>query len=96
MAANEKVRKLSPRQQDIFVFISNYIKGKGFPPSLADIGRGLELSVTSVATYLNIMKKKGVLSSEERTARSIRLYPKNVDFSSFSKKKYASCRKALR
>jgi repressor LexA len=65
--------KLSNRQQEVYDFIKKYLAEKGFCPALSDIARGLNLHDSTVATYVNILKDKGWVTSEYRIARSLRV-----------------------
>jgi repressor LexA len=69
---------LSPRQKQIYDFIAEYITGNGFPPSFEDIAEGMNLSSSTIVAHVNLMKKKGALSSREGTSRSFRLHPENA------------------
>jgi len=72
------MEKLSVRQQQVLDFISWYFAENGFCPSLTDIAQGLNLHDSTIATYVNILKKKGRVVSEYRTARSLRVVPEKV------------------
>jgi repressor LexA len=65
---------LSDREQDILRFIEEFILEYGFPPSLREIMRGIEVSSTSVASYhIRRLERKGVLEFQPNTSRGIRL-----------------------
>jgi SOS-response transcriptional repressor LexA len=67
------MKELSSRQKEVYDFIARYSVENGFCPSLADIARGLDLHDSTVATYVNILKTKGYVTSEYRVARSLRV-----------------------
>jgi len=63
---------LSKRQQQVYGIIKDYYDKNGFSPSLADIARMTGLSESTVATYVEMLKRKGVVTSQYRVARSLR------------------------
>jgi len=65
--------ELSRRQQQVFDYISRYCTENGFSPSLADIARGLKLHESTIAVYVEALKRKGAVVSEYRVARSLRV-----------------------
>jgi repressor LexA len=56
---------LTRRQQDIVRFCENYIEGIGYPPTLREIGAGVELkSLSSVSYQVRQLQRKGRLSHD--------------------------------
>jgi len=72
------MEKLPSRQKEVYDFIARYFTENGFCPSLADIARGLNLHESTIATYVNILKEKGYVTSEYRVARSLRVVDKTT------------------
>jgi repressor LexA len=70
------MEKLSNRQTEVYDFIKLYFDEHGFCPSLADIARGLNLHESTIAAYVKILKEKGVVTSDYRVARSLRVMAK--------------------
>lgn len=69
-----KQRPLSKRQQDVKEFISDYVMKSGFPPTRAEIARGLGIgAVASVDAHLHAMVHKGHLTIKHGTPRGIRI-----------------------
>ena len=68
--------RLTKRQRQIADFIGEFISGRGYAPSIAEIGRrfGLASSAT-VHKHLVNLEKKGAISREKRRSRSIELVP---------------------
>lgn len=64
---------MTPKQREIFLFISNYTRTHRQSPSLRKIGEGLGLSYITVYGRMKLMQKKGVLEIAGRCA--IRLRP---------------------
>ncbi len=70
--------KLSRRQQCILKFIGNFIKDRGYPPTIREIQLGCEVSSTSVVDYnLHAMQKAGILRRSREVSRAIELLDNN-------------------
>ncbi|MDY6843165.1 MAG: transcriptional repressor LexA [Thermodesulfobacteriota bacterium] len=64
-------RDLTNRQQEIFQHIKDTIKQRGYPPSLREIGKAMEISsLEGVRCHLNALEKKGYIKRNS-THRSI-------------------------
>ena len=71
--------QLTPRQNEVLVFISDYIDGHGYSPSHQDITDGFGWSSTQAAIdHLYHLGRKGYIEYTPRVARSIRLTGKQV------------------
>ena len=67
-------KKLSERQQNILVFMHDYVEDKGFPPTIREIGEATDINSTSVVNYnLNKLVDAGYLEREEKFSRGLRL-----------------------
>lgn len=65
---------LTPRQLEVFVYIERYVLRRRCAPSYEEIRDAMELrSLASVAEYLDLLERKGVLSRDRRSPRSITL-----------------------
>ena len=63
---------LTRRQKEVLDFLSNFIKERGYSPSLEEIGDGLGLSsVATVHKHLTHLKRKGFIRHEPNRKRSI-------------------------
>ena len=66
--------RLSHCQRQVFEFIRSHIAGKGYPPTLREIGSALGVSSTNgVADHLRRLEKKGYIAREPNASRAIRL-----------------------
>lgn len=64
---------LTPRQEAILVFVNNYIKENGYPPSIREIGAHFDIgSLRGVTVHLDALSKKGFIA-RANTPRSIRI-----------------------
>lgn len=64
---------LTPRQQAILQFVSEYVGEKGFPPSIREIGEKFGIgSLRGVTVHLDALQKKGYID-RQNTPRSIRV-----------------------
>ncbi len=69
-------KKLSKRQQNILIFIENFINQKGFPPTIREIGEAVEIASTSVVNYnLNKLADHGLIERVPDVSRGLRLVP---------------------
>jgi SOS-response transcriptional repressor LexA len=66
------MEKLPKRQQQVYDIIDKYFVEHGYCPSLADIAREAGLHDSTIAVYVETLKKKGVVKNDYRVARSLR------------------------
>ena len=64
---------LTPRQQQVFDFIKQYLSNNGYPPTLADISANLSIQPNAARTHLLLMQKKNVLRYVPNISRGIEL-----------------------
>lgn len=70
---------LSPRQQDIVSFMRRFVEENGYPPTIREIGRAVNISSTSVVDYnLNILQAKGLIQRDRAVSRGVKLLDKGV------------------
>jgi repressor LexA len=68
------VEQLTKRQQEVLEIVTQYINGYGYPPSLREIGKELNVSGTlGVMKHLVALEKKGYLRRQEGSSRGISL-----------------------
>jgi repressor LexA len=68
------MEKISPKRSNILDFINNFIRERGYSPSVRDVVSGCGISSTSVAQYhLNVLEKEGYISRDRDVSRSIGL-----------------------
>lgn len=66
--------KLTTVQQETFDYIKNYIKENGYPPSIRDMCKDLDVSSTSTMfARLERIEKKGYIKRDELTKRAIKI-----------------------
>lgn len=65
--------KLSPRQQQLFDYLHDFIKGRDESPSLRRAAADLGISHAAVAQLLNALEKKGHIRRAGRYSRTIHL-----------------------
>ena len=64
--------KLSKRQFEILEFINQYISSNGYPPTIREIGRGVNLSSSStIHFHLNKLEKLKYIERESGKTRAI-------------------------
>jgi SOS-response transcriptional repressor LexA len=64
---------LSVKQEKLYLAIAAQIKETGFAPSVRELARTLELSISSIQSGLAILEKKGWIYIEPKVHRGIRL-----------------------
>ncbi|MCZ2343338.1 MAG: transcriptional repressor LexA [Bacteroidales bacterium] len=65
---SDTMTTLTPKQQQIFEFIRNYIEENGYPPAIRDIGNAFEIvSPNGVMCHLRALQKKGFIHRDEKS-----------------------------
>ncbi|TMQ34461.1 MAG: transcriptional repressor LexA [Planctomycetota bacterium] len=65
---------LTERQREIYEFIREKIEGRGYGPTVREIGEAFEiLSPNGVMCHLKALEKKGLILRKGRSARAIQL-----------------------
>jgi repressor LexA len=65
--------ELTDRQKEILAFINQSIAGRGYPPTLREIGRQFGIrSTNGVNDHLRALEKKGYLQREDMKSRALR------------------------
>ena len=64
---------LSKVEENVFVCIDKYIRKHGYSPSVRDICRELDRSVSTIHFHLKKLKEKGFIEYEEKVSRTIRI-----------------------
>jgi repressor LexA len=68
------MEKLTPRQQKVLEFITVYLDGHGYPPTLRDIAGHLEVNGTlGIMKHLDALERKGFIRKDSRASRGITL-----------------------
>ena len=66
--------KLTPRQKEVYDFISDKIRNRGYGPTVREIGDHFEIrSPNGVVCHLKALEKKGIISREANRSRAIQL-----------------------
>ena len=67
-------KELNKREEDILKFIEKQIKREGYPPSVREIGKAVDLrSTATVHGYLKKLAEKGYIKKEEQKGRTLKL-----------------------
>ncbi len=71
---------LSERQQRILKFIHRFVREHGYPPTIREIGRAVDISSTSVVKYnLRKLESLGLLARDPTVSRGLRLTDEGRD-----------------
>lgn len=66
--------KLTSRQKEVYDFISEKIHGRGYGPTVREIGDNFEIrSPNGVVCHLKALEKKGLIAREANRSRAIQL-----------------------
>ncbi len=67
------IKSLSPKQERIINFVTEFLNDKGYPPTIRDIAAGCEISSTSVVAYnLNKLEQAGYIRRHSDISRGIK------------------------
>ena len=67
------MKGLTPRQQQILDYISDSITGRGYPPTIREIGREMGIKSTNgVNDHLKALERKGFLRRDDLKSRAMR------------------------
>ncbi len=65
---------LSERQQKILEFVKSFTLDNGYPPTIREIGKAVNISSTSVVNYnLDALQRAGLITRDRTVSRGIRL-----------------------
>ncbi len=65
---------LSERQQKILEFVKSFTLDNGYPPTIREIGRAVNISSTSVVNYnLDALQRGGYITRDRTVSRGIRM-----------------------
>ena len=72
------MEKLTKRQNDILNYIKEYIVAHGFPPTIREIGKALDLSSpATIHAHLANLEKKGYITKQGSKNRTLELLVEN-------------------
>ena len=72
------MEKLTKRQDDILKYIKEYIVDHGFPPTIREIGKALDLSSpATIHAHLANLEKKGYIRKQDSKNRTLELLVDN-------------------
>jgi len=67
------IKSLSPKQERIINFVTEFLHDKGYPPTIRDIAAGCGISSTSVVAYnLNKLEEAGYIRRHSDISRGIK------------------------
>jgi repressor LexA len=68
------IESLTPRQREIYTFIRGKIQGRGYGPTVREIGTEFDIkSPNGVMCHLKALQKKGLIHREPNMSRAIQL-----------------------
>ncbi|RCV56961.1 transcriptional repressor LexA [Marinitenerispora sediminis] len=73
-APSDSAPKLTARQQSVLNVIHRYVRQRGYPPSIREIGDAVGLSSpSSVAHQLKVLQRKGYLHRDQNRPRAVEI-----------------------
>lgn len=63
--------KLTERQKDTLLFINDFIKNKGYSPSIKEVAQGIYVSKFVAFKHIEQLKNKGYINYIPHTPRTI-------------------------
>ncbi len=79
-------KQLTERQEEILLYIKQFLESNGYPPTLREIGKRFNIASTfGVKRHLDALAKKGYLNIESNASRGITVYKdsdKSINFMS--------------
>lgn len=76
----EAFEHLTERQQAVYAFIRDKIRGRGYGPTVREIGEHFEIrSPNGVMCHLKALEKKGLILREPNMSRAIQLATESAD-----------------
>ena len=75
-APSHALDSLTPRQREVLDFIRKKIEGRGYGPTVREIGEEFKIaSPNGVMCHLKALEKKGAITRESNRSRAIQLAP---------------------
>ena len=65
--------ELTERQREIFEFVQGFIREKGYPPSIREVGEHFHIYPRAVFDHLKALERKGYLRRQSTMSRGIEL-----------------------
>lgn len=74
--------KLTPRQKQVLQVIREFIKERGYPPTVREAGQRLGLtSSASIHAHMSSLEKAGFISRDQTKPRALEINPEYTNFS---------------
>ena len=70
------MRALTERQEQVLIYIEDFIQSENYPPTMREIGKHFGMSPKGAHDHVLALKKKGAIYSEARKMRTIKLAKK--------------------
>ena len=64
---------LTPRQKEVLDFVTSYIKKRGFAPSIKEMGKRLDVAISTIHQHLKALENKGYLLKQKNQPRGIEI-----------------------
>lgn len=79
-----KTMHLTKRQREIYEYLRDHIRSRGYAPSIAEIGKQFNLSSpATVHKHLSHLEEKGLIRKQQNLSRAIEVVPQSGDAVSY-------------
>lgn len=75
---NEPVKQINKSSQAVLDFIARFIDDKGYPPSLAEIGKALGFTKATAQYHVKVLEKDGYLRKGKHRTRALVLPKESI------------------
>jgi len=73
------MKELTKRQEQVLLFIDNYIKKHSYPPAIREVAENFSISVKGAHDHITALKKKGHLKQADKRPRTMGLTKPKLD-----------------
>jgi repressor LexA len=67
------MKELTERQREVLSFISEYISGHTYPPTIREIAENFSISVKGAHDHITALKKKGCIKQGDKQPRTMKI-----------------------
>ena len=67
------MKKITEKQSNVLQFIILYIRDKGYPPSIREIGDRFGVNPRAVSGHITALERKGYIKTTPNVARGIKV-----------------------
>lgn len=73
------MKRITNRQQEVLSFISNFTEENSYPPTIREMSDHFNISTKAVQDHIAALQKKGYISQNQNSARSLKVIVNEMD-----------------